>query len=170
MLIVRRGICDVRTFIKVIQKSVLNEEQKIFKSLPSRGCRIVENAFGVLSPGFSVFQGKIFLYPARKARKIILACCSLHNYLMRKKSGIYIPRGLAHVKNVEKDEITAGDWRASWQLMTVQSVRVDIHLNFLKTQRTSIANILTTKEKLLVMIYSVKLCNFTKQKWSTGLQ
>jgi hypothetical protein len=58
VFIVRRGICDVRTFIKVIHKSVLNEEQKIFKSLPSRGCRIVENAFGVLSPGFSVFQRK----------------------------------------------------------------------------------------------------------------
>jgi hypothetical protein len=119
-LFVRRGICDVRTFITALQQSVLNEEQRIFEPRLSRACRIVENAFGIFWCWvWRISKTNFFTSCRKKARKIALA--SLNFYLMRKKSGAYVTRGLTHVENVETGEITADDRRMSWQLMTLQN-------------------------------------------------
>jgi hypothetical protein len=58
--------------------------QRIFNYRLSRGCRVVANAFGILSPVFRVLRKPILLEP-EKALKVVLATIHLHNFL-RKRS------------------------------------------------------------------------------------
>lgn len=46
----------------------------------SRARRCIENAFGIFSAKFRVSRSPIHL-DAAKTRKIVKACCALHNYL-----------------------------------------------------------------------------------------
>ena len=99
------------------------------------------------------FKDKFFKCPARKSQKIVLACCSLHNNLIRKTSGVYVLRRLADVENVET-------WLEN-ELANCQS-------ELSKNMRNHTASILPKKETLLDMLYCVKLCNFMKQIWKEG--
>jgi len=65
----------------------LTKEQAIFNYRLSWARRIVENVFGILNSRFGVFQRAIQVDPD-KAKKIVLACCYLHNSL--RKSTSYI--------------------------------------------------------------------------------
>ena len=55
-------------------------EKRIFNYRLSCTRRIVENAFGILVNRFTVFMTPIGLAP-EKVETIVLACCSLHNFL-----------------------------------------------------------------------------------------
>jgi hypothetical protein len=58
--------------------------QRIFNYRLSRGRRVAENAFRILSTAFCVLRKPILLEP-EKASKIVLATTYLHNFL-RKRS------------------------------------------------------------------------------------
>lgn len=53
---------------------------QIFNYRLSRCRRLIENAFGILTNTWRIFSRRIDLEP-EKVKKIILACCSLHNML-----------------------------------------------------------------------------------------
>jgi len=57
-----------------------DESKKIYNYRLSRACRVVENAFGILTQKFRLFNGRIQLSP-ENADKVVLAACVLHNYL-----------------------------------------------------------------------------------------
>lgn len=57
----------------------LTPSQRIFNYRLSRARRIIENAFGIMSAKFRVLLSQILL-DAAKTRKVILACCALHNF------------------------------------------------------------------------------------------
>ena len=50
----------------------------------SRGRRVVENAFGILSSRFRVLSNTILVHPNR-VRVIVLACRVLHNMLRERE-------------------------------------------------------------------------------------
>lgn len=60
----------------------LTKKKRIFNYRLSRARRIVENAFGILANRFQIFMR---LAP-EKAEVVVLACCSLHNFLRSSSS------------------------------------------------------------------------------------
>ena len=78
--------------MKPYSKSRLTDEKRIFNYLLSRARRVSENAFGILAARFRVLHTMMCLDP-RKARTVVLACCTLHNMLLSKSSQSYCPSG-----------------------------------------------------------------------------
>ena len=86
----------------------LSEERRIFNYRLSRARRISENVFGLLAARFRVFHTMISLKP-ESVIKVILACCSLHNFLMKKSANAYAPPG--SVDTDVNGEVQQGSWR-----------------------------------------------------------
>lgn len=86
----------------------LSEERRIFNYRLSRARRISENAFGLLASRFRVFHTMLCLKP-ESVTNIILACCSLHNFLMKRSMSLYAPSG--SIDMVIHDNILEGSWR-----------------------------------------------------------
>lgn len=82
--------------------------ERIFNYRLSRARRVVENAFGILASRFRVFGKPIHLDP-EKARKITIACCALHNYLIM-RSSIYFNPTLVD-RYDDQGNVVDGDWR-----------------------------------------------------------
>lgn len=87
----------------------LSATQRVFNYRLSRARRCIENAFGVLSGRFRVLRSPIAL-DAAKTRKITLACCALHNYLITKNHAAYLPNNF--VDQYSNDgTLVEGLWR-----------------------------------------------------------
>lgn len=83
--------------------------QRVFNYRLSRARRIIENVFGIMSARFRVLRKPINL-DAEKSKKVTLACCVLHNYLMTTNKRKYAPFGSFDRYN-ENGEMIPGDWR-----------------------------------------------------------
>lgn len=68
-----------------------------------------ENAFGILAARFRVLHTMMCLDP-RKARNVVLACCTLHNMLLSKSSQSYFPAGSIDYED-ENGKVIPGSWR-----------------------------------------------------------
>lgn len=81
--------------LKPYSQKLLNDERQVFNERLSRARVVVENAFGILTSRFGVFQKPINLQP-RKATIITTACCYLHNFLAKENEQYLNPsdRGL----------------------------------------------------------------------------
>lgn len=86
----------------------LNAAQRIYNYRLSRARRVVENAFGILSARFRVLLKAINL-DANKAKRITLACCALHNFLIEKSPG-YAGGGMPD-RYACDGEFIPGEWR-----------------------------------------------------------
>lgn len=64
---------------------MLSVIQRVHNYRLSRARRVVENAFGILAARFRIFRSPIHL-DASKTRRVTLACCALHNFLISKSS------------------------------------------------------------------------------------
>lgn len=111
--------------MKPYKKRNLNVQEKIFNYRLSRARRIVENAFGILAARFRVFEKDINLRP-QKVNNIILAACSLHNWLRTSKDQNYFPRGIEDRED-ESGKIIFGRWRNDTQGM--RSIRAQRNVN-----------------------------------------
>lgn len=70
------------------QKSLTEARHEYNKRL-SRARVVVENAFGILASRFGVFKKPICLEP-KKAETITMACCYLHNFLVKENNITYL--------------------------------------------------------------------------------
>ena len=68
-----------------------------------------ENAFGILAARFPVLHTVMCLDP-RKARNVVLACCTLHNMLLSKSTQSYCPSGSIDYED-ENGRVIPGSWR-----------------------------------------------------------
>lgn len=84
---------------------------RIFNYRLSRARRLVENAFALLANVFRVFRKPILL-DASKTETIILASCTLHNYLLKRKRSnkIYAPQGTFDFED-DDGTLQQGSWR-----------------------------------------------------------
>nr|CAI5831863.1 unnamed protein product [Callosobruchus analis] len=64
-------------------------DKKIYNYRLSRAIRIVENVFGILASRFRIFHTEINIEPKR-IESVVMACCTLHNYLTEANSVPYI--------------------------------------------------------------------------------
>lgn len=78
----------------------------------SRGRRVVENTFGILSSVFRIFRKPMLLEP-KKAEAATMACIYLHNYLRSSKNSkhVYCPSGSFDVEDMDTGILNPGSWR-----------------------------------------------------------
>lgn len=65
-------------------------ERKIFNFRLSHARQTIEHSFGILSNRFRVLQTTIYLRP-EKVKKIVQACCVLHNFLINENKNYMDP-------------------------------------------------------------------------------
>lgn len=95
--------------MKPFPGSFLSPSRRVFNYRLSRARCVIENAFGIMSAKFRVLLSPILL-DANKTRKITLACCALHNFLITRRSRAYIATGsMDHSR--EDGTIVEGNWR-----------------------------------------------------------
>lgn len=87
----------------------MTEEERVYNYRQSRGRRTIENTFGIL-----VTRWRIILTPIRASvsnvEKHVLACHSLHNYLMQTDNAMYTLTGF--IDSESRDgKILPGEWR-----------------------------------------------------------
>ena len=73
---------------------------QVFNYRLSRCRRLIDNALGILVATWRIFSGKIAL-EREKAKLIVLACCTLHNYL---RAGRQPPQGYPLLEIVGRAE------------------------------------------------------------------
>lgn len=87
----------------------LTECQQIFNYRLSRARRIVENAFGILTSRFRIFEKPIPLATSTII-KVIKTTCALHNWL-KKTTDHYIAPGNVDTEDITIGRVTKGSWR-----------------------------------------------------------
>jgi len=89
----------------------------------SRGRRVVENVFGILSSGFRVFRKPMLLEP-KKAESVTTACIYLHNYLRSSKNSkqVYCPSGSLDVEDTDSGVLTPGSWRQQEEMSSFRNL------------------------------------------------
>lgn len=113
--------------IKPFGQTNLSVDERVFNYRLSRSRRCIENAFGIMSARFRVMRAPILL-DAAKTRKITLACCALHNFLMTHQKEFY-----ASGECIDQDNgngsTTEGSWRREQldqSMFPLESVLTDI--------------------------------------------
>lgn len=86
----------------------LTDEQEIFNYRISRARFCVESAFGLLGNKWTVINGTFYCQP-NKVKKIVAACCVLHNMLLNQMPETYINEYIRDHLNDEAYEMA--DWR-----------------------------------------------------------
>ena len=98
--------------IKPYPGRFLDEHQQIFNYRLSRGRRVVENAFGILSVRWQIFLKMINCDPDT-AQLIVQACVVLHNLLQDSHSDAPIQFVSGDKSDPTTGNITNGTWRKS---------------------------------------------------------
>ena len=93
----------------------LVHEQHIINYRLSRARRTVENAFGIMANRFGVLLTKIMLEP-KKARKVMLAICCLHNMLIEEQCSYSHALGTEN----QNHEGSNGNWYLNMPLLGLQ--------------------------------------------------
>lgn len=108
-------------FMKPYGQTNLDNRQRAFNYRLSRARRVVENAFGLLVSKFRIFQKEINLEP-RKVNMITLACCYIHNYLL-KKNRVQYTRDMLDIEDINTGQIEKGVERTDIDLLSLQRGR-----------------------------------------------
>lgn len=91
------------------RNEALTDEETIFNYRLSRARRCVENAFGILNARFRCVGRTIHCKPDN-AKKIVAACCLLHNFLINQTPDTYIPNRFRDLRD-ENGTFVHGTWR-----------------------------------------------------------
>lgn len=92
-------------------KEPLTNEEEIFNYRLSRARRCVESAFGILGRKWACVEQTFFCQPI-KVKPIIAACCLLHNFLINRSPGTYIPVD-SEDRLDDNGQYVYGNWRRS---------------------------------------------------------
>lgn len=99
----------------------LTAAQRIYNYRLSRARRVVENAFGILSTRFRIFRSPIQL-DANRTKRLTLACCALHNFLIEKNPNNYVTPSMVDRYNTD-GTFVPGDWRQEVVMQTVEGTK-----------------------------------------------
>jgi hypothetical protein len=96
----------------------LNEDERIFNYMLSRGRRIVENAFGIFANRFQILLTTMKHDPDT-VRIVVQACVCLHNFMRIRYPGHQIVTVDAEDAN---HHVIAGAWRTTRSMEDVDNV------------------------------------------------
>lgn len=87
-------------------------KQRVYNYRLSRCRRVVENVFGLAANRFRVLRKPMLLHPDR-VKAVVLAICTLHNYLMQGKGSAkrYAPLGTFDMEDSDTGDLINGSWR-----------------------------------------------------------
>ncbi|XP_018360500.1 PREDICTED: putative nuclease HARBI1 [Trachymyrmex cornetzi] len=106
----------------------LSHDERICNYRISRGRRVVENVFGILANKFRVLLTQIHL-PVGTVQNITLACCALHNYLI-KENAAYLYTDIDN-ENLEHTTRSA-TWRNNTQLRNLEITNIRPNMNAIR--------------------------------------
>lgn len=89
----------------------MNMTQRVYNYRLSRARRIIENVYGIMWARFRVLRKPIHLN-SNKTKRVTLACCVLHNYLMSRNKKHYAPNTSFDQYGSDGKIIRPADWRA----------------------------------------------------------
>lgn len=118
--------------MKPFPGNFLSPSKRIFNYRLSRARRVIENAFGIMSAKFRVLLSPILL-DAAKTRKVTLACCALHNFLITRKSSAYVTAGTVD-RFANDGAIIEGNWRREAPERTMYPLDHNPSLRFSSTE------------------------------------
>lgn len=101
----------------------LSHDERICNYRISRGRRVVENVFGILANKFRVLLTQIHL-PVETVQNITLACCVLHNYLI-KQNAAYLYTDINN-ENIEHT-IRPAEWRNNIRNLEIINIRSNMN-------------------------------------------
>lgn len=114
----------------------LTAEEKVFNYRLSRGRRIVENVFGIISSKFQVLKTEMrFTVP--HCVNVVLAICILHNILRRICGQAYMPPGSFDTEDINY-EMVPGNWREGEQMTGLRPTTARNHLKAAKEMRQTL--------------------------------
>ena len=87
-----------------------DDEERVYNHRHSRGRRVIENAFGILTLRWRIFQ-KPVRATVIKVEKYTIACVALHSYLRQTENALYSPSGFTDSEN-DCGIIIPGSWRS----------------------------------------------------------
>ncbi|KAL0870611.1 hypothetical protein ABMA27_005572 [Loxostege sticticalis] len=103
-----------RHIMKPFPNKEISKDKEVFNYRLSRGRRVVENAFGILSSRFQIFQRPMNVN-LETIDKVVLACCYLHNFLRKKSDSYSTPelfrdgeRQLHNLQQTQTNELRVG--------------------------------------------------------------
>lgn len=73
------------------QRKLSDHDKRIYNYRVCRARRIVENAFGILAARFQIFHSAINFQSVEDISFVVLACCTLHNYLCKSRRDYITP-------------------------------------------------------------------------------
>lgn len=82
----------------------LGLSQRVFNYRLSRARRCIENTFGIMSARFRLLRAPISLNAA-KTRKVTLACCVLHNFLITRNGANYTQSGESSEESLPEENL-----------------------------------------------------------------
>ncbi|XP_073533020.1 uncharacterized protein [Phyllobates terribilis] len=98
--------------IKPFPQKSLTQERRIFNYRLSRARHVVENAFGIMANRFRIFHTPINM-KLTSIDSVVLACCTLHNFLRRRDAISYCPPSFVDSVDLANGEVELGEWRAN---------------------------------------------------------
>lgn len=148
-VIVADDAFPLRTYImKPYSKIGLSDEEKIFNYRLSRARRVSENAFGILAWRFRIFSRPIDV-KTDTIDRIIVAACSLHNWLRKTDPGKYIPQNAVDIEDYNTGIVTPGLWREhSYALQPVTKLGSNNYSRIAEEVRQKYVKIFTEENTL----------------------
>lgn len=108
-----------RHIMKPFPFKEISHEKRIFNYRLSRARRVVENAFGILVQRFRVLRQSINVN-VDNIDYIVLACCVLHNYLLKTSHARYLTSKSVDREDVTEMKFQPGEWRRSERLTPLE--------------------------------------------------
>jgi hypothetical protein len=94
-------------FLKPFNRRQLDNGKRIFNYRLSRSRRIIENVFGILAGRFRIFHTAINM-KLENIDKVVMACCTLHNFLRRNRRDYYTHATCFDVEDLDTGDIQLG--------------------------------------------------------------
>ena len=117
-------------------------KQRVFNYRLCRVRRIIENCFGIMACRFRILRRSIEVHPSF-AEDIVLAYCTMHNFLRQQSGNNYMPPRSVDQELVN-GEVVPGEWREEVNLDDLQRDRQTNPGQYAKEIRNNLANYFLT--------------------------
>ena len=110
--------------MKPYERIEFDDSKRIFNYRLSRFRRCSENVFRVIAARFPIVNSPINLAP-EKVAKLVLAIAVLHNFLLAKSRGSYLPSRFVDDEYLEIGEVIPGEWRQKYShIYSIRNIKV----------------------------------------------